>query len=138
MDMETPVPEGHRRRRSGRRRAAVVLTAAAVAVSLTGAAWAAVPDADERLHGCYSADGALRVVDPSSSDRKLRECTSRETAITWNQEGPAGAPGTAGAPGRRGSGCAGPAGPRDRSALRARPVLRGRPVPRVRPVRPGG
>ena len=110
MSIETPVPEWPPRRRPGRRRTLVVLTAAAVAVSLTGAAWAAVPDGETNaIHGCYSQDGALRVIDPSSSDRKLRECTSKETAITWNQEGPSGEAGLPGADGAQG--VQGPAGP---------------------------
>ena len=111
MSIETPRAGGAASAASGRRRTLVVLTAASVAVSLTGAAWAPSRTATRTsIHGCYSQDGALRVIDPSSSDRKLRECTSKETAITWNQEGPRGEPGPAGVrtgAGRPGTGRAG-------------------------------
>ena len=96
----------------GRRRAVLLGAAVVVGVPLAGVAYAAVPDEDGVIHGCYAADGALRVLDTASSDRRKRECTSRETAIFWNQEGPqgsAGPAGTQGAPGEKGD--PGPAGP---------------------------
>lgn len=134
MSIRTSLREGTRRRGTGRRRTVVVLAAAVVAVPLTGVAWAAIPDAGTNLiHGCYSRDGALRVIDPSSTDHRMAECTSRETAISWNQEGPKGdtglpgdagpkgdkgdpgEPGPQGLPGEQGArgepGAAGPAGP---------------------------
>jgi hypothetical protein len=107
MSIDAPVREGTRGSARGRRRSLVVLAAVVVAVPVTGAAWAAVPDGDTNvIHGCYSRDGELRVIDPSSRDRKLRECTSKETAIWWNQEGPRGEAGPPGADGAQG-----PAGP---------------------------
>ena len=95
-----------------RRRAALLGAAVVAGVSLAGAAYAAVPGEDGVIHGCYTADGTLRVIDPSSSDRRKRECTSRETAVSWNQEGPQGEAGPAGEPGPAGAdGAMGPAGP---------------------------
>ena len=103
MSSETQVRQRARRSRGGRRRTVVVLVAAVVAVPLAGAAWAAAPDGDTNvIHACYSRDGELRVIDPSSRDRKLRECTSKESAIAWNQEGPRGEPGLPGSAGSQG------------------------------------
>jgi hypothetical protein len=68
---------------------------------------AAIPDASGVIHACYRANGNLRLVDKSN-------CTSSETALTWNQmgpQGPAGVPGPAGAPGPQGQpGTSGPSG----------------------------
>src|SRR6516165_11143520 len=59
---------------------------------------AAIPDPSGVIHACYRANGNLRLVDKSN-------CTSSETALSWNQTGPQGAPGApgpAGAPGPQG------------------------------------
>src|SRR4051794_36966679 len=95
----------HRRLRS---RAATVGAAALLALPFAAAAAdAAVPDGQGAIHGCYEkTTGILRVIDPSSSNRARNQCLSAELAVTWNQAGPAGAPGLAGA-----QGLAGPAGP---------------------------
>ena len=95
----------------GRRRAVLLGAAVVVGVPLAGVAYAAVPGEDGVIHGCYAADGALRVLDTASSDRRKRECTSRETAISWNQEGPQGNTGPAGPEGEVGpQGDPGPVG----------------------------
>jgi hypothetical protein len=111
------------------RRTVVIAAATVVVLPMAGAvASAAVPDSDMGvIDGCYDRSGQLRVIDPQARDRRDRECTNRETAISWNQEGPQGAqglPGADGAPGPAGEsgpqgekgdpgpqGPAGPAGP---------------------------
>ena len=83
---------------------------------------AAIPDPNGVIHACYRPNGNLRLVDKSS-------CTGNETAISWNQTGPAGPQGEAGpqgvgalkekldlraswaAGGAGPQGCAGPQGP---------------------------
>lgn len=118
MDVETSTRSGTHRRRRGRR-TLVVLAAAVVAVPATGAAWAAVPDGEtDVIHGCYSRDGGLRVIAPWSADRKLSECTSKETAISWNQEGPRGETGRPGA-----DGLPGPAGPQGEPGEKGEPGI---------------
>jgi hypothetical protein len=63
----------------------------------------AIPSADGRIFGCYSAkDGALRVVEEGTA------CGRNEVAIFWNQRGPVGATGATGAQGPTGP--TGPAG----------------------------
>ncbi|MGW6279456.1 hypothetical protein [Kribbella sp. NPDC055071] len=90
------------------------------AVGLIGAgtaAYAAIPGADGVVHGCYNKGGllqdkgAVRVVDEGE------QCRSTETAMTWNQRGPAGPIGPTGATGATGAtgptgatGAQGPAG----------------------------
>jgi type VI secretion system secreted protein Hcp len=68
---------------------------------------AAIPGDDGTIDGCYSrATGNLRVV--QSGDR----CRGIETAIKWNQRGPAGPEGIPGPSGEAGpKGDTGPAGP---------------------------
>ena len=134
--MTPRIPVASPTRRHGRRRAVLLAATAAVAVPLAGVAYAAVPDADGLIHGCIGRDGTLRVVDPTAADRRLSACTDRETAISWNQEGPQGVQGPPGAQGEKGdpgaqgpagpqgppgvAGPAGPAGPRDPPANSAR------------------
>jgi hypothetical protein len=83
--------------------------AAAVALIGSGAASAAIPSAAGTLHGCVNnATGVLRVVDEAKSGN-LGQCITtgaavlRETAVDWNQTGPAGPPGEPGAPGAPGA-----------------------------------
>lgn len=76
------------------------LVAATIAclVVTAGLALATIPDESGVLHGCYlKSGGAVRIIDSS-----VAGCKSNETAISWNVQGPAGAPGTPGAPGERG------------------------------------
>jgi hypothetical protein len=67
---------------------------------------AAIPGDDGTIDGCYSrATGNLRVVE--SAD----DCRKAETAIKWNQRGPAGPQGLPGPAGPKGDpGAAGPQG----------------------------
>ena len=58
--------------------------------------------------------GSVRIIDPSdttSSDPSAYSCTSGETTITWNQQGPAGPQGPTGPTGPQGpTGATGPQG----------------------------
>ena len=76
------------------RRLAIAVATGVVAVGgFTAVAYAAIPDTQGVIHGCYNTNnGDLRVVnDPSS-------CRNGETSLTWNQTGPQGAAGPQGAP----------------------------------------
>jgi hypothetical protein len=88
--------------------------AAAIAVAATagGIAYAAIPDSGGTIHGCYTKDGTLRVIDPAAS----QSCDpKREAALDWNvqgQQGPAGPAGPTGPAGPQGpAGTTGPQGP---------------------------
>jgi hypothetical protein len=77
--------------------AASLVTCIAVA---TATAFAAATD--QQIHGCVSnglagiGKGAIRIVnDPS-------QCSAVESAVSWNQQGPAGPPGPQGSPGPQG------------------------------------
>jgi type VI protein secretion system component Hcp len=90
---------------TGRPRATLAIAAGAGGVLLAGAvAYAMIPGADGVIHGCYDNKGSLRVIDPASDG-----CKNNETAIRWNQQGPAGPMGLPGAAGPQGAG--GPQGP---------------------------
>jgi hypothetical protein len=73
----------------------MVIAFIALLVAGGGAAVAAIPDSDDgEIHGCYNnRNGDLRVIDAEAGEN----CGSRETALTWNQQGPPGTPGSAGA-----------------------------------------
>lgn len=102
-----------------RLRRILVLGVAVVAGSAAaGIAYASIPDTAGVIHGCYQKNaGLLRVIDPSTDS-----CRSSEVALSWNQKGPAGAPGAPGPAGAQGpigptggpgaTGPTGPAGPR--------------------------
>ncbi len=65
-----------------------IAAGAAVVLAVAGVAVASIPNADNVISGCYSnGSGTLRVIDTSSS-----QCTSKETAISWNQQGVPGEP----------------------------------------------
>jgi hypothetical protein len=104
-------------RRAARSRIVLTTATAVVTASVVGAvAYAAIPDANGQIHGCYATSstllgptkGSLRVVDGDE------HCRTGETAIAWSQvgpQGPAGPQGATGAPGAMGAaGAAGPAG----------------------------
>ena len=64
-----------------RRRAVRLATVAAVVLALAaGIAYAAIPDPDGKIHGCYGVKGNLRVIDPAVSG-----CDPKETPITLHQ-----------------------------------------------------
>jgi hypothetical protein len=73
------------------RRVAGVVALGLMLALIGGIAYAAIPDANGVIHGCYhNVSGNLRVVDPATS------CLPSETAITWNQSGQQGPPGLSG------------------------------------------
>jgi hypothetical protein len=77
----------------------VVGLVVSLAIVVVAAVQAAIPDPSGSIHACYRSNGNLRLVDKSN-------CTSSETALTWNQtgpQGPAGAPGPQGTPGPQGA-----------------------------------
>lgn len=62
---------------------ATAIALAALVVALGGVAFAAIPDSNGTIHGCFkNNNGDLRVVDSSAG------CRSNETSIQWNQQGP--------------------------------------------------
>lgn len=71
-------------------------------LTAAGTAYAAIPDANGVVHGCYNVlTGSARIIDGNS-------CGLLEKAVTWQQTGPRG---PAGAPGPQGpQGPQGPAG----------------------------
>src|SRR4029077_7113046 len=76
----------------------VVGLVVSLAIVVVAAVQAAIPDPSGAIHACYRNNGNLRLVDKSN-------CTSSETALTWNQKRPqarAGAPGPQGQPGTPG------------------------------------
>jgi hypothetical protein len=87
------------------------MAGAAFGLGAGGVALATIPGGDGVIHSCYSNTGGLRVIDAAAGG-----CRSNETALSWNQQGPAGAPGPAGPSGPAGpkgdTGPAGPAGPK--------------------------
>ena len=66
-----------------------------------GLAYSAIPGEDGLIHGCYeNTTGALRVIDSDQGG----VCRGGETALDWNQTGPAGPAGPAGPQGAAGPG----------------------------------
>jgi hypothetical protein len=83
-----------------------MLIGAIATVGLTAAgsiAYAAIPDPNGTIHGCYDkAIGSLRVIDPGTKGPINGKCLPSETPIAWSQTGPKGDPGPAGPKGDRG------------------------------------
>lgn len=79
------------------------------AVLAGGAAYAAIPDSNGVINGCYQKHvGNLRVIDPSAG----QTCRHSEVPINWSQTGPQGIQGPQGPKGDTGAtGPQGPAGP---------------------------
>ena len=91
----------------------LALSLLALLLGLSSVAYAANKRTASVIQGCYSTStGNLRIAS---------SCERSETAISWNQEGPAGPAGPAGAAGQPGAagapGKAGPAGPRGETGL---------------------
>jgi hypothetical protein len=81
------------------RRNAVAYAALVVALfTAGGVAYSAIPDGQGVVHGCYVSGGTLRVIDTEAGDG----CRPSESALAWNQHGPAGPAGPAGAQGPAG------------------------------------
>jgi hypothetical protein len=78
---------------------------AILAVAASATAFAAIPDENGVIHGCYNTkSGALRVTNTSVNGPSL-SCANTETGLNWDQTGPAGpqgVPGAQGAPGPKG------------------------------------
>jgi hypothetical protein len=84
---------------------------AIVAIAAASAAFAAIPGGGGVIHGCYDKQsGLVRVTDTATN--KPKACTTSESALDWNQQGPQGIQGVAGPQGATGAqGPAGPQGP---------------------------
>jgi hypothetical protein len=87
-----------------RRNVVAYVALVAAAATAGGVAYSAIPGGQGVIQGCYAAGGALRVIDADAGDT----CRPSETALAWNQHGPAGPAGPAGAAGPPGA--QGPAG----------------------------
>ena len=88
------------------RQKVTLLAAISVSVIMGGlgsaAVMAAIPDTNGVIHACWrNNSGALKIIDNAT-----QTCAGNETAITWNQTGPAGPTGPQGPAG--GSGIGGP------------------------------
>jgi len=69
-----------------------LLAGSVAALALGSLGWAAIPDAAGTIHGCYDRNsGQLRVTDTETSQPKT--CTTKESPLTWNQQGQQGPPG---------------------------------------------
>ena len=92
-----------------RRKLVVMAALIACAALAGGVAYAAIPDGNGVIHGCYNTganpSGALRVIDTEAGAK----CAKNEKPLAWNQQGPKGDKGDQGDPGPAGP--AGPAGP---------------------------
>jgi len=82
----------------------VALIAAVATLAAGGVAYAVIPDDARVFHACMlNGVGTIRLIDPSlPSANLISRCTSRETRIQWNQQGPPGLPGQPGADGAPG------------------------------------
>jgi hypothetical protein len=84
-----------------RRKAMLVVTGAAAALAIGSIAWAAVPDGNGVIHGCYDKQsGGVRVTDTATNQPK--PCTAKEAPLDWNQQGPQGIQGVPGPQGPQG------------------------------------
>jgi type VI secretion system secreted protein Hcp len=64
---------------------------------------AAIPSADGTIHSCVTtSNGAIRIIDAEATPAQT--CTGTETALNWNQQGPAGPTGPPGPEGDPGTG----------------------------------
>jgi hypothetical protein len=83
--------------------AVLVVAAGSVGVAFATGAIGSIVGADGQLHGCYKKEnGQLRLVATGTA------CGPEELAVSWSQQGPAGAQGPAGP--RGATGAQGPAG----------------------------
>ena len=94
----------------------VLLVATAMFAGAAGVALATIPGSNGVINGCYEKRiGILRVIDAEAG----KTCTSFETPISWNQQGPKGDPGSAGPAGADGAdGAQGLPGPQGEAGLR--------------------
>jgi hypothetical protein len=81
----------------------VLLASVLLLATAGGIAYATIPDTDGVIHGCYTKGGGiLSVIDPAAG----QTCSSQQTPLSWNQQGPKGDPGPQGP-----QGLPGPQGP---------------------------
>jgi hypothetical protein len=84
----------------------MVVAVVALVVGAGGVTYAAIPDSGTNVyHACMLKNvGTIRIIDPSlPSSNALSHCSSSlETAVSWNQQGPKGAPGIQGVKGEQG------------------------------------
>ena len=74
-------------------RGRLAITASAVAlVVAAGAAYSAIPAADDVITGCVHRNGNLRLIDAETG----AACQANETEVEWSQEGPQGPQGETG------------------------------------------
>jgi hypothetical protein len=92
----------------------------AVLIGLTAPmVYAAIPDANGVIHGCYNANnGNTRIIDTATSS-----CRNPEVAVQWGQQGPSGPVGLTGPQGEQGP--AGPQGPAGTALAYARILANG-------------
>lgn len=77
---------------------AVALGAVAATALAGGVALATIPSPDGTIHACYTKSGSnITVIDAS-----VKQCSRKQTALTWNVQGPAGAQGIPGSRGAKG------------------------------------
>jgi hypothetical protein len=87
-----------------RHRLAVSLVVVAAALA-GGVAYATIPDANNVYSACMlKGVGQIRLIDKSlPATNLMSHCTDKETEVSWNQAGPAGAPGAKGDRGEPGN-----------------------------------
>ena len=81
------------------RRTHAVLAAIALAITLAGVSYAAVPDGDGMISACRDQKGGLLVIDTEAGDT----CQRGQQLLNWNERGPVGPKGPAGPEGPPGS-----------------------------------
>ena len=79
------------------RATATIALLTAVAAAGVSVVYGSIPDSGGIIHGCYKANGQLRLIDASTSS-----CDPSETALSWNQAGPQGPTGPQGPAGPQG------------------------------------
>jgi hypothetical protein len=89
----------------GRRWPAFLACVVVAAIAGGGIAAAEIPDSSGVIHACYDTKGAVHLIDPTGSGGLPTSCVAGETALNFNQSGPAGPPGLTGP-----TGATGPAG----------------------------
>ena len=73
-----------------------------IAIAAATTAFAAIPDGNGVIHGCYNIQsGALRVINSDPNGFSL-SCAPKEAGLQWNQQGPQGLQGAKGDPGPQG------------------------------------
>jgi hypothetical protein len=101
QNQSPPPRKGRRRLRPPTPYEIAALLVAALALTAGGVAFAAIPS-NGVITACYlKSGGTLRVIDSTTGN-----CSSKETSLSWNVQGPAGpqgSPGPTGPPGPTGS-----------------------------------